>query len=87
MRLSTATDRDDERSVAVTRAALDGGVTFIDTADCYCHNESDTGHNARLIARALDGWTGDRSRITVATKGGVRRVDLNCAMEGFVRFR
>ena len=73
MRLSTASDRDDDRGVAVIRAALDAGVTLLDTADAYCHDESDVGHNERLIAHALDGWRGDRTRITVATKGGMRR--------------
>jgi aryl-alcohol dehydrogenase-like predicted oxidoreductase/predicted kinase len=73
MRLSTAPDRDEARGVAVVRAALDAGATLLDTADAYCHDDRDLGHNERLIARALDGWSGDRSRITVATKGGMRR--------------
>jgi aryl-alcohol dehydrogenase-like predicted oxidoreductase/histidinol phosphatase-like enzyme/predicted kinase len=73
MRLSTAEDRDDERSIAVIHAALDAGVTFLDTADAYCHSEADFNHNERLIARALRTWAGDSSRITVASKGGLTR--------------
>jgi aryl-alcohol dehydrogenase-like predicted oxidoreductase len=73
MRLSTVPDRDDERGVAVIRAALDAGATLLDTADAYCLDERDVGHNERLIARALAGWTGDRARVTVATKGGLLR--------------
>jgi aryl-alcohol dehydrogenase-like predicted oxidoreductase/predicted kinase len=73
MRLSTATDRDDARSLAVIHAALDAGVTLLDTADAYCHDDRETGHNERLIAEALRTWAGDRSRVTVATKGGLRR--------------
>jgi aryl-alcohol dehydrogenase-like predicted oxidoreductase/adenylate kinase family enzyme len=73
MRLSTARDRDDQRAVAVIRAALDAGITLLDTADSYAHDESDRGHNERLIARAIAEWGGDRSKITVATKGGLRR--------------
>lgn len=73
MRLSTAAQRDDERSIAVIHAALDAGATLLDTAHSYCHDDFDLGHNERLIARALAGWSGDRSRITVATKGGMRR--------------
>ena len=73
MRLSTAAARDEERAVDVIRAALDAGATLLDTADAYCHDDRDVGHNERLIARALAGWTGDRARITVATKGGIRR--------------
>jgi aryl-alcohol dehydrogenase-like predicted oxidoreductase/histidinol phosphatase-like enzyme len=73
MRLSTAPDRDDERAESVIRAALSAGATLLDTADAYCHDERDVGHNERLVARALAGWDGDRAVITVATKGGMRR--------------
>ena len=73
MRLSTDKDRDDDRATDVIHAALDAGAALLDTADAYCHDERDVGHNERLIARALASWTGDRSQITVATKGGLRR--------------
>ena len=73
MRLSTLAERDDERSVAVIRAALDAGATLLDTSDAYCLDDRDIGHNERLVAGALEGWSGDRTRITVATKGGMRR--------------
>ena len=73
MRLSTEPDRDDVRGIELLHAAFDGGVTFLDTADAYCLNDDDTGHNERLIARALASWSGDRSRIVVATKGGLTR--------------
>ena len=86
MRLSTAADRHDERGVAVIRAALDAGARLIDTADAYCHNEHDVGHNERLIARALDGWSGDRGRIIVATKGGMRRPNGAWVMDGRAKY-
>ncbi|HEY9230334.1 MAG TPA: aldo/keto reductase, partial [Gemmatimonadaceae bacterium] len=73
MRLSPARDRDEGRAVATIHAALDGGVTLLDSSDAYCHDEHDVGHNERLIARALGSWSGDRARIVVATKGGIRR--------------
>ena len=73
MRLSTGRDRDEERGVAVIRAALEAGITLIDTAHSYCLDDVESGHNERLIARALGEWGGDRSTITVATKGGMRR--------------
>ena len=73
MRLSTDRDRDDDAPSVVLHAAFDGGVTFLDTADAYCLDDSDVGHNERLIARALSTWSGDRSRIVVATKGGLTR--------------
>jgi aryl-alcohol dehydrogenase-like predicted oxidoreductase/predicted kinase len=73
MRLSTERDRDEARGIAVLHAALDRGVTFFDTADAYCLDDSEIGHNERLVARAMATWSGDRSRIVVATKGGVTR--------------
>ena len=82
MRFSTAPDRDDDRGVAVIRAALEAGVTLLDTADSYSHDETDIGHNERLVARALDGWAGDRTRITVATKGGMRRPNGGWVADG-----
>jgi aryl-alcohol dehydrogenase-like predicted oxidoreductase/adenylate kinase family enzyme len=75
MRLSTERDRDEARAIEVLHAALDLGVTFLDTADAYCLSDSETGHNERLIARALKTWRGDRSHIVIATKGGLTRPD------------
>lgn len=73
MRLSTAPDRDDVTSVAVLHAALDAGLSLFDTADAYCLDDSERGHNERLIATALATWLGDRSEVQVATKGGLTR--------------
>src|SRR2546428_13159705 len=82
MRLSTERDRNDARAVEVRHAAFDAAVTLLDTADAYCWDEADAGHNERLIARALATWTGDRSRIVVATKGGLTRPDGRWAPDG-----
>lgn len=73
MRLSTRPDRDMLDAEGVIHAALDAGVTLLDTADAYCHDEADRGHNERLIASALASWNGDRTGIAVATKGGMTR--------------
>src|SRR5262245_15220903 len=73
MRLSTGQDREEGHAIALLHAAFDGGVTFLDTADAYCLDDSDAGHNERLIAHARETWNGDRSRIVVATKGGLTR--------------
>jgi len=54
-------------------AALDAGVRLLDTADAYCLNDSETGHNERLIAEALKTWKGDAGGVGVATKGGLVR--------------
>ena len=85
MRLSTARDRDDTRSIDVVHAALGAGATFLDTADAYCWDENDTGHNERLIAQALAAWSGDRSRIVVATKGGLTRPNGEWIPDGRAR--
>ena len=61
---------DADRSVATIHAALDAGVTLIDTADAYAIGADDVGHNEELIARALRSWGGDASDVLVATKGG-----------------
>ena len=60
-------------SVRVIHAALDSGMTLIDTADVYCLDHDDIGHNERLIAGALRSWNGPRETILVATKGGMTR--------------
>ena len=61
---------DEERSIRTIHAALDAGVTFIDTADAYHLLTGETGHNERLIAKALASYAGDISDVLVATKGG-----------------
>ncbi len=53
---------DDEESVRAIRHALELGVTFFDTADCY-----GAGHSERVLGRAL----GDRrDQAVIATKWG-----------------
>ena len=61
---------DRARSIATIHAALDAGVTFIDTADAYHEHADEVGHNEELIAEALHSWGGDASSVLVATKGG-----------------
>jgi aryl-alcohol dehydrogenase-like predicted oxidoreductase len=61
---------DEERSIRTIHAALDAGVTLIDTADAYHLHAGETGHNERLIAKALASYAGDSSDVLVATKGG-----------------
>jgi aryl-alcohol dehydrogenase-like predicted oxidoreductase len=61
---------DEARSIATIHAALDAGVTLIDTADAYHLRADDVGHNEELIARALRSYGGDASAVLVATKGG-----------------
>ncbi|WP_049571001.1 aldo/keto reductase [Nonomuraea sp. SBT364] len=66
MPLSIEGRPDPERAAATVRAALDAGVTLIDTADSYHWHAGEEGHNELLVARALRG----RDGVLVATKGG-----------------
>jgi aryl-alcohol dehydrogenase-like predicted oxidoreductase len=61
---------DEQRSVAAVHAALEAGVTLIDTADAYHRDANEVGHNESLIARALASYSGDASGVLIATKGG-----------------
>ncbi len=61
---------DEARSIRTIHAALDAGATLIDTADSYCIDREETGHNERLIAKALASWSGDPDTVLLATKGG-----------------
>jgi aryl-alcohol dehydrogenase-like predicted oxidoreductase len=64
---------DEADAVRALHAAFDAGVTFVDTADVYCLDHRDIGHNERLIARALREKKG--ASVLVATKGGLERPD------------
>lgn len=70
MPLSIEGRPDEERALATVHAALDAGVTLLDTADSYHLPGAEPGHNERLVARALAAYGGDTSDVLVATKGG-----------------
>ncbi|GAA2647393.1 aldo/keto reductase [Nonomuraea recticatena] len=52
-----------DRALATVRAALDAGITLIDTADSYHWHADEVGHNERLLA-------GFSREAMIATKGG-----------------
>ena len=70
MYLSIQGRPDEAQGIATIHAALDAGITLIDTADVYCLDDDDLGHNERLIAKAI---RGRGVKVFVATKGGLRR--------------
>jgi aryl-alcohol dehydrogenase-like predicted oxidoreductase len=72
MPLSLAGRPDEATALAVFKAALDAGVDFFDTANSYCKDDKDVGHNERLIAHCLR-TLGATERVHVATKGGLIR--------------
>jgi aryl-alcohol dehydrogenase-like predicted oxidoreductase len=57
-------------SIATIHAALDAGVSLIDTADAYINDGDEVGHNERLVAKALSTFGGDTAHVLVSTKGG-----------------
>lgn len=64
------------RALATVHAALDSGVTLLDTADIYAPGGDQFGHNEVLVGEAVRSWAGsstDRDRIVIATKGGITR--------------
>lgn len=67
--------RPDDRSrlVATIHAALDAGITHIDTAAPYRLPGEAEPHNELLVAEALRSWGGDTSSVLVATKAGLVR--------------
>ena len=74
---------DEDRSIRTIHAALDAGVTLVDTADAYHVNAGEAGHNERLIAKALATYPGDTSNVLVATKSGhIRPGDGSWTVDG-----
>lgn len=81
MPLSTKEDRPSPADAEkVVHAALDAGVTLIDTADAYARDESEFGHNELLVAAALRSY--GRTDVLVATKGGHTRRGRDWELDG-----
>ena len=81
MPLSLRSRPDEDQAIRTIHAAIDAGVTLIDTADAYAADSSDVGHGERLIAKALKSI--DRDDIIVATKGGhLRDADGGWPLDG-----
>ena len=64
---------DHDEAIATIHAALDAGVTLIDTADIYAPSWDQMGHNERLVAEAVRTWGGDTDGLLITTKGGITR--------------
>ncbi|MFE6287045.1 aldo/keto reductase [Streptomyces sp. NPDC057877] len=76
---------DEARSLATIHAALDAGLTLIDTADAYHVGADEVGHNETLIAKALAGHERGAD-VLVATKGGhLRPGDGSWTRDGSAR--
>ncbi|WP_233557889.1 aldo/keto reductase [Tessaracoccus antarcticus] len=62
-----------EMAVATVHAALDSGITLIDTADIHGPTWEAMGENESIVAEALRTYGRDTTGVVVATKGGVTR--------------
>jgi aryl-alcohol dehydrogenase-like predicted oxidoreductase len=83
MQMSVHGRPDRDRSIATIHAALDAGITLIDTADAYSlGGPQEDGHNEILIAEALTSYGQDTSHVLVATKGGHTRPDSSWQLDG-----
>ena len=80
MPLSLGRGRERGLATETIAAALDAGVNLLDTADAYALDESEFGHNERLVATALRAYDGDGA--IVATKGGHTRHGLEWDLDG-----
>jgi aryl-alcohol dehydrogenase-like predicted oxidoreductase len=64
---------DEDRAIATVHAALDAGVTLIDTADIYSPSWDTMGHNELIVGKAVKSWGGNTDDLVIATKGGITR--------------
>jgi len=84
MPLSIAGRPTEGEAIRVIHAALESGMTLIDTADVYCLDHRDIGHNERLVARALQSFPRSQD-VLVATKGGLERPNGDWTVNGHPR--
>jgi aryl-alcohol dehydrogenase-like predicted oxidoreductase len=64
---------EEAEAIATVHAALDAGVTFIDTADVYAPSWDAMGHNELIVGKAVRSWSGNTDDVVVASKGGITR--------------
>jgi aryl-alcohol dehydrogenase-like predicted oxidoreductase len=66
-----------EQAVATIHAALDAGITLLDTANIYAPSWNAVGHNEALVAEAIRTYSGSASLtdLLITTKGGITRSD------------
>ena len=82
MPLSISGRPDEDTAIDVIHAVLDAGVTLLDTANVYCLDDDDIGHNEKLFAKALSTWTGSKDEIVLATKAGLIRPEGRWERDG-----
>ncbi len=73
---------DEQQAIATIHAAIDAGVTLIDTADSYAPSDQGIGANEEVVAKAIAAYPGRAADVIVATKGGHTRPDGEWALDG-----
>ncbi len=68
---------EESQAIATIHAALDSGVTLIDTADIYAPTWDSMGHNEKLVGKAVACYGGNTDDVVIATKGGITRSEGN----------
>jgi aryl-alcohol dehydrogenase-like predicted oxidoreductase len=64
---------DEAQAMRTIHAALDAGVTLIDTADIYAPSWDTMGHNETLVGKGMRSYGGNTDSVVIATKGGITR--------------
>jgi aryl-alcohol dehydrogenase-like predicted oxidoreductase len=82
MPMSVREHNDEATGIRTIHAALEAGVTLIDTADAYATDEATFGHNEVLVAKALREYGGGTDEVVVATKGGHTRRGTEWHLDG-----
>ena len=65
-----------EVAIGVIHAALDAGITLLDTADIYAPSWNTMGHNEVLVGKAFASWSGtaeQKRKVVITTKAGITR--------------
>jgi aryl-alcohol dehydrogenase-like predicted oxidoreductase len=64
---------EESQAIATIQAALDSGITLIDTADIYAPTWDSMGHNEILVGKAMASYGGNTDDVVIATKAGITR--------------
>ncbi|MDT8979745.1 aldo/keto reductase [Paenibacillus sp. chi10] len=78
--LSVAGRPDRGQAIATIQAAFESGITLFDTADTYCLDDHDLGHNEQLLQEALSAYSTEE--YLIITKGGLARPNGSWICDG-----
>jgi len=65
-----------DAAIGAIHAALDSGITLLDTADIYAPSWNTMGHNEILVGKAFASWKAtpeQKSNVVITTKAGITR--------------